>query len=236
MGFGLLFIGYALAFAFNISASSLGSEGTVLSSIPYFFSDVVGGLLMTYAFSKLSAYDKKFRFAFVSALVYSVLSIVGAVNRFVFQSTGTTLLKLLEALIAVSIIAIHFTLFSAIISIARSVGLNKISFKARRDLIVMILYFTFYSLTLLFRSRLERAYPSAAKYIYLFLTIFQFVWLFMNLILIGSCLKWIGEEGEDLVDTKPSKIKKFYSAWSEKEDRIFTPKEKRNDNNNKKKK
>ena len=235
MGFGLLLIGYALAFAFTISASSLGAGGTSVSAVPYFFSDVVGGLLMTYAFSKLSAYEKRFRFALVSSAAFSILCVISAVNRFVIQSSNYLFLRIIESLTAVSIIALHFTLFFAIISISRSVGLMKVSIKARRNLIVMILYFTIYSLTLLLRHNLENTYPGFVKYLYLFLTVFQFVWLFINLILIGSCLKWIGEEGEDLVNSNPSRLKKFYSSWSEKEDRIFTPKEKRSNKNNNKK-
>jgi hypothetical protein len=232
MGFGLLFIGYALAFAFSISAP--GGDGT-LSAVPYFFSDVVGALVMTYAFSKLSAYDKKFRFAFVSALVFALLCALGAINRFVIGSAPALYVKILEALVAASIIVLHFTMFLSIVSISRSVGLDKIAFKARRNLIVMILYFTLYTLTLLMRSYLETSYPNAAKYVYVFLTLFQFVWLFLNLILIGSCLKWIGEEGEGTVDPNPSKLKKLYSKWSEKEDRIYTPKERRSGNDKKKK-
>ena len=227
MGFGLLFVGYALAFAFSISASSNGASGETVSAVPYFFSDVIGGLLMTYAFSKLSAYDKKFRVAFASALIFSIVSVYGAVNRFVIISESSLLSKVYEGLAAASIIGLHFTMFFAIISIARSVGLSKIATKTRRNLIVMILYFTVYTLTALSSAFLESKFQDAVRYIYLFLTVFQFVWLLMNLILIGSCVKWIADENEGLEPADKSRLKKLYSSWSEKEDKIFTPKEKR---------
>ena len=123
MGFGLLFVGYALAFAFTISGTSAGTSGVTQSAVPYFFSDVVGGLIMTYALSKLSAYDKKFRYPFAIALVFSALSAFSAVGRFVLHSIPDTVLKVAEALVAASIIALHITLFFAIISIAQNVGL-----------------------------------------------------------------------------------------------------------------
>lgn len=234
MGFGLLFIGYALAFAFSISAASNGASGETLSAVPYFFSDVIGGLLMTYAFSKLSAYDKKFRYAFAAALSFSAVSVFGAVNRFVLIMGSSFTSKVYEGLAAASIIGLHFTMFYAIISISRSVGLTKIAIKTRRNLIVMILYFTVYTLTSLSSQFLESRFTDAVRYVYLFLTIFQFVWLFMNLVLIGSCVKWIADEGEEQAPAEKSRLKKLYSSWSEKEDRIFTPKERRSDNNKKK--
>ena len=189
---------------------------------------------MTYAFSKLSAYDKKFRYAFISALTYSAVSVFGAVNRFVLIADSSLLQRVYEGIAAASIIGLHFMMFYAIISISSSVGLTKITTKTRRNLIVMILYFTVYTLTALSSSFLESRFPDGVRYVYLFLTVFQVVWLFMNLILIGSCLKWIGDENENVEPAEKSRLKKIYSTWSEKEDRIFTPKEKRSGNNKKK--
>lgn len=236
MGFGLLFIGYALAFAFSISSTSIGSAGITLSAVPYFFSDVLGGLIMTYALAKLSAYNKKFRYALIIALVFSLLSAFSAVNRFFLHLSDPWLLKFTESFLAASIIVFHAALFIGIISIAKEVRLPKIVFKSRRNLIIMILYFTLYTLSLLSHDFVESTYPNASRYLYLFLTLFQYVWLFMNLLLIGSCLKWIGEEGEDSVDPAPGRLKRIYSMWSEKEDKIFTPKEKRSEKDKKNKK
>ena len=190
---------------------------------------------MVYAFSKLSAFDKKFRYSFLTALSFTLIAAFVAIDRFIVDIASDLVLNVASAFLAAAIILLHFTMFSAIVSITLSVGLKKITGKARRNLIVMILYYTLYSLTFLSRNWLESNYEKAAYYLYLFLTVFQFVWLFMNLVLIGSCLKWIGEEGEEIGNTASSRKNRLYSFLSEKEDRLFSPREKRSGNNRKKK-
>ena len=190
---------------------------------------------MLYAFAKLSSFERKFKYSFLSAILFTALSTFNAVDRFFLHFGSAVSSKIVGAFLAASIILVHFTLFSAIISISRSVGLSKITVKARRNLIVMILYFTLYSLTLLSHNWLEAKYEKLTSYLYLFLTVFQFVWLFMNLVLIGSCLKWIGEEGEDDLGSDRIRKNKLYRFLSEKEDKVFTPKERRPGNQRKKK-
>ncbi len=211
MGFGILFLGYVLAFAFTLSSS-------------YFFSDVLGGLLMAYAFSKLSQFNRKFKYPTICAAVYSALAISRAVATFVSSSVSDGILHVISALIAGSIIALHFTMFAAMIAITSDLGLSKIAMKARRNFIVMILYFTLYTLTLLSKNRLEATAPEFTSYLYLFIQLFEIVWLIMNLVLIGSCLKRIGVEDEDAPDLAPSSFKKLNNMLNEKEAQIFSHK------------
>ena len=65
MGFGILLIGYFVTFAFSISSY-------------YFFADIIGILIMLYAFSKLSRFNLYFVDAMVPGLVYLVLCAVNA--------------------------------------------------------------------------------------------------------------------------------------------------------------
>lgn len=213
MGFGILFLGYTLAFAFTLSSS-------------YFFADVLGGLLMAYAFSKLAQFDRKFKYPMFSSSVYSALAISRAVGTFV-TSAPDAFFNVINAFFAGSIIVLHFTMFTAVISITSDLGLSRIALKARRNYIVMILYFTLYAVTLLSRGWLEANAVEFASYLYLFIRLFELVWLVINLTLIGSCLKHIGAEGEDAPDLDPTPWKKLKNTWSDREDRIFTPKERR---------
>ena len=64
MGFGLLILGYFLTFAFTISQA-------------YFFADVIGALVLLYAFTKLSEYNLHFRSAAVAGIVFTLLALAG---------------------------------------------------------------------------------------------------------------------------------------------------------------
>ena len=66
MGFGLLILGYFLTFAFTISQA-------------YFFADVIGALVMLYAFTKLSEYNRYFRGAAAAGMVFTLLALTSGV-------------------------------------------------------------------------------------------------------------------------------------------------------------
>ena len=222
MGFGLLLIGYALAFAFKLSSV-------------YFFADVLGGLMMSYACSKLSAYDRHFRPALVCTSVYSVAAIVGALRRFVFAASSEMFDHIFDASFAAMEVLIHFTLLFAIISITRDLDLKRITMKARRNLIFVIVYYTLQCFSLLLGDSLIALYPEFSSYLFRSVLLIQLAIAILNIILIGSCLKSIGEEGEDAPDPSPSKIKRFYKLWSDKEDKIYNSKKRlENIRNNKK--
>lgn len=211
MGFGLLLIGYILAFAFS------------LSSI-YFFADFVGGLVMAYAFSKLSAFDKKFSYAILGSLLFSMISVLRALNGLVFHSQNTLIY---DALFAAAMIVVHLLMFNGIISITGELELNKIRLKAKRNLVVMIIYFTLDALIRLSYNRILSIFPESIPYINRYSQIFEVIWLFMNVVLIGSCLKWIGVEGEEMPQMNPSKMRQLNTRLTDLEDKVMTPKEKR---------
>ena len=215
MGFGILLIGYALAFAFALSPY-------------YFFADIFGGLVMAYAFFKLSAFQRKFRYAGITSIIYAVFSCINMLERLSIVNFPPIIGKLTEALVAGCVITVHIFMFISISALAEEVGLPKLNMKARRNLIVLILYYLFYSLALLSFDRLYDFYPNIAVYTAQFFSLFQIFWLLLNIILIGSCCKWIGVEGEELPKSNPSKYDRIKEKWSEAEDRIFTPKGKRN--------
>lgn len=135
MGFGILLIGYALAFAFALSPY-------------YFFADIFGGLVMAYAFFKLSAFQRKFRYAGITSIIYAVFSCINMLERLSIVDFPPIIGKLTEALVAGCVITVHIFMFISISALAEEVGLPKLNMKARRNLIVLILYYLFYSLAL----------------------------------------------------------------------------------------
>ena len=217
MGFGLLLLGYALSFAFTLSPD-------------YFFADVLGGLIMTYACSKLCAYQKHFKYPLIFSSIFTLIAIIRAISRFIISFSSSVFEHYLDAVYAGNVILFHFSLFFAIIAITRDLKLTKITMKARRNMIFMIIYYTLHSLVILSNNWIIENAGQYASYISGFILIYQLVWMFLNILLIGSCLKWIGEEGEDAPDPNPSKIKKLYKAWSDKEDKIFNKKYKNQKN------
>ena len=78
MGFGILFFGYFVMFAFSISQM-------------YFFADIIGAVISIFAFSKLSEYNKYYKNAMIAALVFAVFCMVNAASMMfrIYPSTGT---------------------------------------------------------------------------------------------------------------------------------------------------
>lgn len=217
MGFGILMGGYALAFAFTLSPY-------------YFFADVIGGLIMIYAFTKLGAFQKKFYTAIIPASLYVLESGTNAVAMLTKLSVPDFASTLLEALIAVTVLVLNLIIFSAVVSLTKEIGLDKIAFRAKRNMILLIVYYALYSLVSLFSKPIYDFVPFSSVIVVQFFTLFEFICLALNIILLGSCCKWIGIEGEEMPvpPEQRSRLSKLNDKWSEAEKRIFTPKEKRN--------
>ena len=82
MGFGLLILGYFLTFAFTISQA-------------YFFADVIGALVMLYAFTKLSEYNRYFRGAAAAGMLFTLLALTSGVLLSMHMLTSEGMLDIL---------------------------------------------------------------------------------------------------------------------------------------------
>lgn len=217
MGFGILMGGYALAFAFTLSPF-------------YFFDDVIGGLIMIYAFTKLGAFQKKFYTAIIPASLYVLESGINATVMLAKFTIPDIVSMLLKALIAVTVLVLNLIIFGAVISLTEEIGLDKIAFRAKRNMLLLIVYYALYSLVSLFSKPIYDFVPFSSVIAVQFFTLFEFICLALNIILLGSCCKWIGIEGEEMPvpPEQRSRLSKLNDKWSEAEKRIFTPKEKRN--------
>lgn len=217
MGFGLLFCGYALSFAFSLSPY-------------YFFADILGGLLMMYAYSKLGAFQKNFYRAIVPTGVYVAASAVNAIFL-LFGIQAGTVATFIGLLILASMITMHFCMYAGIIKLSVEVGLPELSGKAKRNMCIFVMYFVLYCVFSVFNSSISQMFSSndVKAGISGFFLLFQLVYILLNLILIGGCCRAIGVEGEDNErNSSDSTYSKLNKKWTDLETRVFTPKEKRN--------
>ncbi len=194
MGFGILLIGYFLAFA------------TSLAGV-YFYADVVGGILMVYALNKLSAYSAKFKSATYTALAFTAISMAAAVMTTL--RLGETALLVANTIRAASILIFHLYTFNALEAMAKGAEDEKLAGKAKRDLVFVTGYYVLYIVITLTNGLLDntlKAYLSVMMYIY---GIFCVI---LNLLLLHSAYCRLYIEGTqqryaEVSEYKPSKIK-----------------------------
>lgn len=189
MGFGLLLIGYFLSFAIALSGSS-------------YFIDIAGGFLMTYALLKLSEYSLKFKSSVPYSLAFTVVTFVTSVMS--FFELGYTVWLVANTLRAALILMFHIYTFSALEDMARGADDEKLAYKAKRNLIVVIVYFVVFAIVTLLEPFFNvefKAYSEAMLYIY------RVVWLIMNLLLLHSAYARLYIEGTEEAFAQLPKLK-----------------------------
>lgn len=131
MGFGTLFFGYFVTFAFSLSKY-------------YFFADIIGILVVIYAFTKLTKYNLYFRGAMIPALAYLIFCAAAAAALMFdiyapdsIYDTAVDLLKLVSAC------AIHILMCLGTrgIALGAGSGADKTAKRARVNLIAAIIYY-----------------------------------------------------------------------------------------------
>ena len=134
MGYGTLLFGYFLTYAFSLSRV-------------YFFTDIIGALVMLWAFSKLIAYNRYYRGAAVSGIVFTALCLTGCVAMFArYQPEWFTLL--LNCLKAAASCTLHVFTLLGIRGIAKGADAPKLAETALRNLVMTGLYYVLYYVVL----------------------------------------------------------------------------------------
>ena len=169
MGFGILIFGYFLSFAFSISQY-------------YFFTDIIGAVIMLVAFSKLSEYNRYYIGASWACLGFLILCSTNAAAMMfpLYDPTGPIDFAV-DVLKLVSGSVMHVCVFLGIRGIAMGALAHQISAKAQRNMVMTGMYY-FASLVVILTSSLM---PKEMSY-YAGLSVY-FYWLlciFLNLILI----------------------------------------------------
>ena len=242
MGFGILIFGYFLSFAFSISQY-------------YFFADIIGAVVMLFAFSKLAEYNRYFVAASISCLGFLLMCVTSAASLMfeLYDMTGPIDMAVDSAKLVFAAI-MHVFVFLGIRGIALGAENPNIANRAGRNLVMTMVYYISSVAILLFSSAIPADLAST-----LGLSIY-FYWLLcivINLVLFYSCFGKLCPADEDEDEVKRSRfeiVNKINDKFDEIEakkneyrkesmrlameeaDRIAAEKAKRHPHSNKKKK
>ena len=128
MGFGLLFFGYFLTFAFTASKV-------------YFFADIIGCVIMLAAFAKLAQYNRYYTSAVVSTVVFTLFAFSSAMLLLFRVSAGEGVETALDVTKALSSCALHVFMFLGIRGISKGAECEKLVRKAEWSLCMTSVYF-----------------------------------------------------------------------------------------------
>ena len=190
MGFGYLLLGYLTAFLLKLTANGIGIGAAAL---------VLGYALMAVGLFKLRLFHRSFTFALWSLLPLSLLAVYEFAKMLcdllLWEPVwiNGTVTNVISWLTLFFILLFHATLLAAIRGIAMDVGLPKLAAAAVRNLLFFGLYTVFYVLIRIPAAGLDHARP----YLILCATIVNVTCLFLNLLLLLSCMKNICPAGED---------------------------------------
>ena len=190
MGFGLMFVGYF--FTYLIS----------LALVP----KILGYAIMTWATVKLSAFDIKFKKCLPvlgGLILVSTYILAGDILKYlsldlaVFDGMFLTVVSLAEEAL---VVAFHVFLMLAVADIAKNTGLEKIRFKAMRNLLVICVAELAYTVFSFLPTN------ETLQTIFSIVVILRFVWIFLDLVLLASCYRLICEAGDEEMPEKEIKI------------------------------
>lgn len=229
MGFGILFIGYAITF------------GSAFFSM-YFFADIVGCLVMIVSLVMLMQYQRSFKYSAMAAGVLIMIYAAAAAMRMMGYGSagdgveaalmGEQIYVWVQYAVSVTALLFDLLLLMSIARLAREVDLPEIAGRCRVWLIVLGVYFALW----IFFSTLQEQILAASVRVYNVLgsglNLFHAVWLVMMVVILLSCLKWIApaevveaeQRGESIGDNA---ITKLGEKLIEIENRAKTPREKK---------
>ena len=203
MGFGTLFFGYFIMFAFSLSQV-------------YFFADIIGAGIVLYAFAKLAEYNRYFVAAMWGCLVFLGLSAVNAASLMfeLYDPAGTVALVVSAAkLLAAG--AMHIPMFLGMRGISLGASADKLVRNAERNLTLTMVYYVLSLLILAASPLLGDLTPYAGTIVYLY----EIVCILLNLVLIYNCFGILCPADEDEDEKKRSRFA-FINKISDKVDAI----------------
>ena len=193
MGFGLLLFGYFLTFAFTISEA-------------YFFADVIGALVMLYAFTKLAEYNLYFRGAAVAGVTFTILALSAGVLLSLHKlENGSTLDMVMDIAKTLSALGMHVCILLGVRGIATGAECPGLAEKALRNLVMSITYYVLYFGTLL----LSLVVPEVVSYVSLLVYLYFWVCMIVNILLFHSCFGMLYPADGDPMENRRSRIPLF---------------------------
>lgn len=196
MGFGLLAIGYMFMLEF-------GGPNAAFDYLP----DIIGYLIMFAGVTKLSVYNRGFRYAKILLIplvamggVTLVFDII-AVSEITVNSVAMAVSEMNDSLSVFFKFAYHVALMLGIRDIGRETDLPKISFRAIRNMSVTVFYYLIYIVC----GYLPLADTQRQQFS-LIIQLFGIFVVLLNLILLLSCYMRICLEGDEDMPVKPSRF------------------------------
>lgn len=183
MGFGILILGYFLMYAFSISSV-------------YFFADIIGTVIVLFAFSKLAQYNRYFVGAMGLSLGFLALCVLGASSLMfgVYDPQGTVaqIVGLFKNLISAGM---HILMFLGIRGISLGAECEKLAGRATRNAGITSVYYASCIILAVVTFFVEPGevitYMNGLMYLY------SIVCVLLNLILIYSCFGTLCPADED---------------------------------------
>lgn len=207
MGFGILFVGYAICFLVS------------LTYYGYLFR-LVGFCIMTVALLKLREYGKSFRYPLVTSIVmvayglfesYYELAAKLALPR---PELSSSVLVAMDWFCMLGIILFNLSLLYAIFDIAKQLDLTNQKNSALRNAIFIVLYLV---LNVLGMGPLS-GNETFGRYFSLPIFLLQLMWVIFDLVLIFSCYMYICPEGDEEMPRRKTGIG-FIDRLAEESDR-----------------
>ena len=196
MGFGILTLGYILLFMCR------GAD---------IFPDTLAYALMFYALIKLNSHSEYFKAAKFSMLALlpiglatDIVQITAAVTAWEPGMVQTVI----SSANALALLVFHFFLFGAIRKQADELDIKKLSYSARRNWYITVLYYALTLITVIRPPFIEEF----LKYFGIFFLILGIVWIVLNVMLIYCCYMRICLEGDEDMPEREGFIGRLNSA------------------------
>lgn len=177
MGFGILLIGYFIAFGMSLSSA-------------YFFADVIGLAVMSYGAWRLSVVDKAFFRGSVMSAIGAAVSLAAAIGG--ISGVSGFVPVFLSALRIAVILLIHVTVLVPLRDMAGRAEDGRLAGRADRNLKIMVVYYALFAIKTVISPVLDNV---LFGYFSLMIYLFGIVTVVMNLLLLHSAYARLYIEG-----------------------------------------
>lgn len=208
MGFGLLFLGYLIAFLLYLNPYAAVTR-------------LVGYCVIFAALTKLRRHNRWFAFSQTAAIPLIVLALVDSViditARIMGEGTPAAMTAAtggIETAMTLLLLVFHVCLLMAVYTIAQDTDLPSLAAAARRNIVLIAAYAVLHGIWSL-PVKLGDSYTVTLS---LMVFVLQLIWTVADLILIFRCYMWICLEGDEDMAQKPSRFA-FVNRFREKFER-----------------
>ncbi|MBQ8276181.1 MAG: hypothetical protein IJZ02_06125 [Clostridia bacterium] len=208
MGFGILYLGYLIAFLLYLNPYAAVTR-------------LIGYCVIFAALAKLRRHNRWFAFSQTAVIPLMALaladSVIDITTRIMGEGTPSAMTAAtggIETAMTLLLLVFHVCLLMAVYTIAQDTELPSLAAAARRNIVLIAAYAVLHGIWSL-PVQLGDSYTVTLS---LMLFVLQLVWTVADLILIFRCYMWICLEGDEDMAQKPSRFA-FVNRFREKFER-----------------